>query len=628
MKDSEKMGSQENPFKEKRKLVAIMLADIVGYTTMMSKDEKKALRLLQKSRSTQKSLIQQFNGEWLKDIGDATLSSFESAVEAVNCAVEIQRALKNDKDLKLRIGLHIGDVVFAGGDVFGDGVNIAYRIEPLAGPGNIYISKHVNDKIKNFPNIKTVSLGLKKLRNVEESLEVYQVLPEGVLPVKAMKKIAAKPSEPPNSVAVLPFANMSNNPKEEYFCDGMAEDIINALTHIEGLHVASRTSAFVFKGKHEDIREIGQKLNVGTLLEGSVRKAGNLLRITTQLVNVADGYHLWSERYDRDIGELCCPEDIFFIQDEIAKNIVKALKIKLSEKEKRALTKKPTEDIQAYDFYLRGREFFYQTKHRSINYARELFSQAIKRDPNYALAFAGMADCYSYLFLYFDNDKFNLKEALKASQKALRLDPDLAEAHAARGLAISLNKQYDEAEKEFERAIQLNPKLFEAYYFYARTCFVQGKLERAAKFYDRASIVNPYDYQSLLLASQIYLDLGKQGAAEAARRRGLQIVEERLKLNPDDVRAWYMGANALVALGQIEKGLVWANRALAVEPAESMTLYNLGCIKSLAGKVEEAIDHLEKAFEYGLHQKEWFEMDSNLDPLRSHPRFQALLKKL
>jgi adenylate cyclase len=619
---SEKIRSRDKFVKERRRLAAIMVTDIVSYTELMSKDEQKALKLLVKSRNVLRSLIQRFNGELLKHIGDGTLSTFESAVEAVKCSIEIQHSLSNEHDFKLRIGIHVGDIIFTGGDVFGDGVNIASKIEPLAEPGGICISKHVHDKIKNFPDIRTVSLGLKELKNVGEPLEVYKIMTERASSVKAMKEGVTNRSRPINSIAVLPFTNMSADPEQEYFCDGMAEELINALMHVEGLYVVARTSAFAFKGKPLDIRDIGRRLNVKAMLEGSVRKAGNRLRITAQLINVADGYHLWSERYDREM------EDLFAIQEEIAHNIVQALKVELSQKEERALSKTPTKDVQAYDFYLRGREFFYKTSRKNINYAREIFAQAIKRDPSYALAYAGIADCYSYLFMYFDRNKVNLKQAMTDSQKALELDSELAEAHAARGLAVSLSKRYEEAEREFETAIRLNSKLFEAYYFYARTCFVQGKRKKAAQLFEKASQVNPEDYQSLMLLGCTLRGMNLIAKAEVAYRRALENVRRYLDLNPDDSRAVYAGSAALIDLGEKKKGLQWTKRALSLSPEDPYILYGVVCTYSLLGEVEEAIRYFEKTLEAGFAHTEWIENDADLNSIRNHPRFQALLKKL
>jgi serine/threonine protein kinase/Tfp pilus assembly protein PilF len=426
----------------------------------------------------------------------------------------------------------------------------------------------------------------------------------------------------PASIAVLPFVNMSSDKENEYFSDGLAEELINALNKIEGLRVASRTSAFSFKGKNEDVRKIGEQLNVQTVLEGSVRKSGNRLRISAQLVKVADGYQLWSETYNRQL------EDVFAIQDEISQSITTALRVVLTEKDKHALERGQPADIHAYDFYLRGRQFFHQFRRKSLEYARQMFQRALEIDANYARAHAGVADCCSFLYMYWDASQANLEQADAASQKALELGPELAEAHVARGLAVSRRKQYHEACMEFETALRLDPKLYEACYFYARVCFAQGHLRDTARLYEQACQIRPEDYQVPLLLNGVYRGLGQNAEAEAARLRGLRLAEKHLRLNPDDARALYLGAGAWLQTGDHERSLDWANRALAIDPDEPLTLYNVACNYSLLGQAEEAIDCLERAVQHGYRHKQWLEHDSDLDALREHPRFQALLQKL
>jgi adenylate cyclase len=424
------------------------------------------------------------------------------------------------------------------------------------------------------------------------------------------------------SIAVLAFSDISATKDQEYFCDGISEEIINILTRVKGLRVASRTSSFAFKKRSEDIRLIGRKLGVDTVLEGSVRKAEGRLRITAQLTKVADGYHLWSERYDREL------KDVFAIQDEIARSIAATLKIALSPRESIAVGRAPTTDLEAYDYHLRGRQFFYQYKSKGIEFALKMFSQAIEIDPAFARAYAGIADCCSFLFMYAGNHDYHLEQADSMSRKALDLDPESAEAHASRGMAHSLKKNYVEAEREFESAIQLDPMLFEAYYFYAKVCFAQGELEKTIQLYKKSISVNPQDYQAPLLVAQIYSDLNDEKEATASRLRGIRAAEARLKMNPDDTRALYMGANGLVALGEYEKGLEWARQALTIDPDEPMVLYNVACIQSLAQRFDDALDSLEKAIRNGFTQKSWLEHDSNLNPIRRFPRYKRLLKQL
>ena len=424
------------------------------------------------------------------------------------------------------------------------------------------------------------------------------------------------------SIAVLYFENLSGAKEDEYFRDGMTEDVITELSKVKSLQVFPRSAVLAYRDKLATAPEIGRQLDTAYVLGGSLRRAGNRLRITVQLVDSRTGHSVWAERYDRQL------EDVFAIQDEIAQSIARALRVMLSEKEKRAIEKVPTADVQAYDFYLRGRQFFYQVQRKGYEFARQMFARAIVLDPGYARAYAGVADCCSFLYMYYEASETNLKEADTASRKAVELDPELAEAHASRGLAVSLNKRYDEAQKELETAIRLNPNLFEAYYFYARTYFAQGKLAEAAQWFEQASRVRPEDYQAPLLLAPVYNGLGHQAEAERASRRGLQVVEKHLELHPDDARAFCLGAGALCQLGERARSLEWAGRALAIDPEEPSILYNVACAYARLGQPEEAMDYLEKAIKYGFGHKEWIENDSDLNSLRSHPRFQALLEKL
>ena len=437
---------------------------------------------------------------------------------------------------------------------------------------------------------------------------VTMTVPEGVQAVK--------------SIAVLPFTNTSADPENEYFTDGMAEEIINALSKIKSLGVASRTSVFAYKGKTADIREIGKKLEVSAVMEGSVRKMGNKIRVSAQLVSVVNGLQLWSERYDREI------EDVFAIQDEIAQNIVKALRVVLSEDEKKAIEKVSTENVHAYDYYLRGRTYFHQHRRTSMEFARKMFTRAIEVDPNYARAYAGIADCNSILYMYFDARESNLKQADKASQKALDLDPDLAEAHSARGLSYSLSKKYLQAQEEFETAMRLDPKLYEAPYFYARACLAQGKPFEAAPLFERAASLRPEDYQAPAFLANAYTAQGRVGEAGKASQRAIKAIEKWLDVNPDDARALNLGATIWSNLGESDKALEWGKRSLQIDPEDPQLLYNVGCVFAVEGMKEDALQCLEQAIDKGYGHREWIEHDSDLNSLRSDQRFQALLERI
>jgi non-specific serine/threonine protein kinase len=427
--------------------------------------------------------------------------------------------------------------------------------------------------------------------------------------------------EPIPSIAVLPFADMSADKDQDYFCEGMAEEIINALTKLESLRVTSRTSAFGFKGASVDIGEIGRRLGVNHILEGSVRKAGDRLRITAQLINVADDFHLWSERYDREM------KDVFAIQDEIARSVTEALKVTLSTKERSAIQRVPTRNVEAYDYFLRGRKYMYRWGVRNSELARRMFLRSVEIDPDFSLGYAGVADCCSLLYQLTHGDG-ERTSADRASKKAVELDPDSAEARVSRGFALSNLGRYEEAEREFETAIRLNPMLFEAYYLYGRACFAAGKLDKAARLLERACEVRPEDYLAVNLLPQLFTSLGREAEASAVSRRCLEVIERHVELNPDDARALCYGANAFIRLGERERGLDWARRALIVDPDGFEILYNIACVYSSAGEIEKAIDSLEKAVKAGYSHRAWIENDSDLDPLRDHPRFRAVVERL
>jgi TolB-like protein/Tfp pilus assembly protein PilF len=425
---------------------------------------------------------------------------------------------------------------------------------------------------------------------------------------------------PGKSIAVLPFSNLSADAGDEYLSDGISEEIINALTKIGGLRVVSRTSAFVYKGRSEDVRDIGEQLGVATVLEGSLQRAGERLRITAQLVDVSDGYHLWSDRFDREI------EDVFSIQDQIAENIVRALRVILKDEERRAISRIPTANVQAYEFYLRGRQYFHEWRRKSLQYAREMFKRAIEADAGYALAWVGVAEASSFLNMYYPAIEPDVTEADEASQKALELDPDLPEAHAARGLVLFLKKDLEEAERELQTAIRLDPKLFEAYYFFARTCFQQGRIEEAAEFFGEAYRLRD-DYQAAFFNAQSYEALGREDEAQAAYRRALRSAETHMELNPDDPRAATMRAVSHCRLGEREEGLRWAEQAIVIDPHDAGVKYNVACLYAVAGEPDRAMDCLEEAFQAGFGAIEWIQNDPDLESLRGHPRFEALISR-
>jgi TolB-like protein/Flp pilus assembly protein TadD len=446
----------------------------------------------------------------------------------------------------------------------------------------------------------------------------FDITPQGI------RRTESVVPPPENSVAVLPFLDLSPERNQGYFCEGMAEEIINALTQVGGLHVASRTSSFKFLNAPMDAREIGGQLRVRKILEGSVRKAGERLRVTAQLIDVENGYHAWSKRFDRSL------KDVFAIQDEIASEVMHALHVALSPTEKKkAITGRSLPAThQAYDYYLQGRQFFYRFNPNSLAFARQVFERAIEVSPAYAQAHAGLADTLSFRYMYAERDEETRRLALEHSRKALELAPELAEAHASEGLALLLHRDYATAEKSFRKAIELNPDLYEAHYFYARALVQQGRFEDAAAEFLRAAEVNPDEYQARLLLPGVYEGLGRPKEKLESARRGIEAARQHLKCHPDDVRAMYLMAGALVIVGQRAQGRELAERALFFSPDSSDVLYNCACAFAQLGDTERALDCLERTNLGAMANRDWVEHDSDLKSLQGHPRFQAILEQL
>jgi adenylate cyclase len=422
------------------------------------------------------------------------------------------------------------------------------------------------------------------------------------------------------SIVVLPFNNMSGDPEQEYFSDGITEDIITDLSKVSGLFVVARNTAFTYKGKTVNVKEVSQELGVTYVLEGSVRKAGSRVRVNGQLIHGKDGGHVWADRYDRDLT------DIFAIQDEITHAIVEQLKVKLLPQEKQSIAQAPTDNIEAYTYYLRGRQFLHRHSKSYYQLARRMFAKAVDLDPAYARAYAGIADCDSFLVLHYHVD-ISVDDILKTSATALDLDPGVAEAHASRGLALSLAQRYDEAMVEFEHAIAIDPNLFEAHYFYARACFSQGKLERAAALFERAAQLNPDDYQSLMMLIMIYRSLGRESEIGDVARKGIELAEREITLHPENPRPAYLGAGALLAIGDRDRARDWISRAQAIDPDDILTQYNVACVYAKLGEPEPAFDLLERLLPHANHEtKSWVRVDSDFDGIRAHPRYQRVLE--
>jgi adenylate cyclase len=450
-----------------RRLTALMITDMVGYTRLSQRNEALALRLLDEHNGIIRDSVASHGGREVKQTGDGFFVEFPSALQAVSCSIDIQRRLyernqsiSEGERFDVRIGLHIGDVVYRSGDMFGDGVNIASRIEPLALPGGVSLSQSVHAQVWNKIDRPLKSLGPKELKNVDLPMEVFRV----VLPWEKKEDDKRKPQKlDRNRLAVLPLVNISQNPEDAYFADGMTEELIYTLSRILGLRVIAQTSVMAYKGTTKTVREIGHELKVGSILEGSVRKAGDRVRITVQLIDVRSEEHVWSERYDRELA------DVFEIQSEISIEVAKGLKAFIKAAGVSGAVEKPTERLDAYTEYLKGRHFWNRRTRTAVLQALDHFELAIVADPRFAKAYSGLADCYTVLANQGHEPAHAvLPKAKDAAKKALELDPDLAEAHASLGIVyLQFKQDAAAAEKEFAKAIELNPSYAPAQQWYA-----------------------------------------------------------------------------------------------------------------------------------------------------------------
>ena len=634
---------------QSRQLAAIMFTDIVGYTALMGNDEQKAFHFLKKNREFQKPIIELFNGRWIKELGDGVMTTFSTVSDAVNAAIKIQEACNAANEFQLRIGIHLGEVVFENDDVFGDGVNIASRLQAISKPGCIYISESVHNNVSNKKDILTKFIKQETLKNVKEPIRIYEIITSTVsnpLIKEQSNKLSNK------SIAVLPFVNMSNDPEQEYFSDGMAEEILNSLSHLKDLKVAGRTSSFQFKGKNIDLHEVGEKLGVGTVLEGSVRKQGNKLRITAQLINVEDGFHLWSEKYDRNI------DDIFAIQDEIALAITENLRIILLEKEKEIIAKSLTQNTEAYEFYLRGR--FYLNK-RLLFQSLEQFKKAVEIDPGFAKAHAGLADAYIILGFYnFLPAKESMPKAKQEADAALLLDDSLCEPYCSLGLYYtSFEWNWHEARKNFLKSLQLNPRYTQTHIWFGHyyLTWVEGKFEEGEKHLNTAIELEPFSSICYINKYAVLFTAGKLEEAFEYAKKGIEIDPDSLIANRimgiaylykkeyNEATGYLEFTNKLsngAAFNQVDLINLYTSmgsleQAHAVMENLKMKLkegrYVSSCIMSFAagflGDIAEAINWLEKAYD---------EHDAYLCILKYYPfmpiklrqdsRFQSFISKM
>jgi adenylate cyclase len=426
---------------------------------------------------------------------------------------------------------------------------------------------------------------------------------------------------PSSAIAVLPFTDMSPDRNLDHLCDGLAEELIDALTHIEGLRVAARTSSFQFRGSH-DLRDVGRRLAVNSLLEGSIRKSGDRLRITVQLIDAESGFHRWSETFERSA------QDVFAMQEEIAETVATTLRGgELSFRERRAVRRQPTA-IDTYECFLRGRQRMHSMQQPAMEQARRSFERALQLDAEYAPAWAGLATLHALLYEWWGSKEEDLQAADRASRIAMELSPDLADAHLARGFALSIQRRYEEARPRYEAAARINPNLFDAYYYYGRAAFAAGDIEKSIDLWRKAGEVRREDFESPLLQAQSMRKLGLVKESLEVNRESVRRAERLLDINPQDARVLSFGAGALLEDGQVERAMEWARRAETLYPDDMAVIINGACLRARIGLKNEALDLLERVLNKGWGKKDWIENDPDYDSLRAEPRFVAMMAKL
>ncbi|PKA44701.1 adenylate/guanylate cyclase domain-containing protein [Rhizobium sullae] len=612
-----------------RRLAAILAADVVGYSRLLEANEEDTLNALrQHRRELFDPAVANHGGRIIKVMGDGFLVEFGSVLSAARCAVEIQRGMLErnigipaDRHFTFRIGLNLGDIVFDADDFHGDGINVAVRLQALAAPGGIACSAAVRHEVGNKLGLDFADQGTKAVKNISRPVHVYFAdwgnVASGEVPSATSGHTQAPFNKP--SVAILPFANISNDPAQEFFSDGITEDIITDLSNVSGLFVLSRNTVFTWKGRNENLQRIAGELGVAYIVEGSVRRDGNRVRINAELIEAASDGHVWAARFDRDLT------NIFEVQDEIAKAIVEQLKVKLLPEEKKAIEQAPTDSVEAYTHYLRGREYYHIASSSNHLMARQSFARAIELDPGYARAYAGVAVCDARLRSQFGM-QIPVGDILANTAKAIAIDPNLAEAHAARGFALAVAGNRAEAVSAFEQALSLNSNCHEANRYYAEFCVTDGQFGPAATYFQRAMEIKPADYGAPIMLVHVFRSLGQLDKAESYARIAIRKAEEEMRLHPENANVACLGATVLAFLGVRDRALEWLGRSLATDPNDINIQYNAACTYALLGEVDRAIDVLEGWMpQVGAEMRLWFRNDSDLDSIRGHPRYSKLI---
>ena len=658
-----------------RQLAAILFTDIAGYTSMMQRDEQSAIKMVKHHRAVLERTVAEFEGNVIEFYGDGSLCIFTSITKAMHCAFSIQQQMQADHPpVPLRLGLHIGEVIYEDGKIMGDGVNIASRIQSLGLPGSILFSKEIFDKIRNHPEFKTVNLGRFRMKNVHEPMEVYALANDG-LTVPAKEKIEGRvvditakrnqkalrgwilvsaaaivitlivlllPGMLKNnsvftgsdkSIAVLPFDNISNDTLQQYFCDGMTEDIITQLSKIADLKVISRTSVMEYKNNKKNIKKIADELGVATILEGSVRKEGDKVKITAQLINANTDEHIWSETYDRNASE------VFAIQSEVAKHIANALNVKLTTEEGKRIIEKATDNVEAYEDYLRAKKLPWSQR-------IEPLLNAIKKDPEFSLAWAELASAYSKIPFRNQSEKpYYVRKSLDAAMTAVALGPERSETHMILGDVLKISTLSPAlAIKELNKSIALNPNNAEAHVYLAFAQMEMGNFTEAKKNLQKSKVLDPLS-QIMNSGWLNYYRYSRDPEKFLSYRNeirptnspdsiaGTKMMYHFLKDEYDSVLIYSQRLPQSILknivytrTGQTEKAKKIADSLETSSPYDHA--FQIGILYAWIGEKQKAIEKLNLAYrlyDFGLIS---IKVDKLFDPLRNEEGFKELLKKM
>ena len=605
-----------------RKLTVILSADIVGYSGLMERDEAGTLSRLKENRAKLfDPRVAAHGGRIFKLMGDGVLIEFSSAASAVTCALEIQKAMEAEEAdgperLRYRIGINLGDVIVEGDDIYGEGVNVAARLQALAPASGITLSRNVSDQVSGKVAAAFQDLGLHAVKNIERPVHVFAWHASGTV-----QRPATPESQRHLSICVLPFANMSGEAEQEYFSDGISEDIITDLSKVSALAVVSRNTSFTFKGKHVDIAQVARQLKVSHVLEGSVRKSGNRVRITAQLIDGRTDQHVWAERWDRDL------DDIFALQDEISEAIVAALKVKLLPEEKKAIENRGTANTEAFQIFLMARNAYITTNMTDVRKAEmveRLCRRAIELDADYARAWALLAVAQRAQ-MYAGKEG---EDGAAAAERALSLDPTVVEAHGARIGALISAHAYDEALAAIDVALALDPESYEVNKEAARLALRQHRYPDAIRHYEKNAAAIEADFSCTGMLMTCYLAVGDRQGLRSAAERTLARTEKLLAQDANNGSALSMGIGALAALGQADRAKEWTARAMIVDPDNLNMRYNIACAFVLDLKeFEVALDILGPVLaKFGKDRLAHTRADPDLDAVRDHPRFKAMVE--